>query len=158
MSERSTEHATFVIERTYDAAPARVFAAWADPAAKRRWFGDPDGPANGAHELDFRVGGREFNRGGPPGGPVYTYEARYHDIVPNERIAYAYTMDLDEQRISVSVTTVEFAPAGAGTRLVFTEQGAFLDGKDKPAFREQGTNELLDALGAVLRDSPASLS
>ncbi len=83
---------------------------------------------------------------------MYTYEARYHDIVPNERIAYAYTMDMDGQRISVSVTTVEFAPAGAGTRLVFTEQGAFLDGKDEPAFREQGTNELLDALGAVLHE------
>ncbi len=157
-SARSTEHATFVIERTYDAAPARVFAAWADPAAKRRWFGDPDDPANGAHELDFRVGGRETNRGGPPGGPVYVYEARYHDIVPNERIAYAYTMDMDGQRISVSVTTVEFVPAGDGTRLVFTEQGAFFDGKDKPEFREGGTNELLDALGTALRDASASVS
>jgi uncharacterized protein YndB with AHSA1/START domain len=155
-SARSTEHATFVIERTYDAVPARVFAAWADPAAKRRWFGDPENPASGAHELEFRVGGRETNRGGPPGGPVYSYEARYHDIVPNERIAYAYTMDMDGQRISVSVTTVEFAPAGSGTRLTFTEQGAFFDGKDKPEFREGGTNQLLDALGAVLRDAPAN--
>jgi uncharacterized protein YndB with AHSA1/START domain len=155
-SVHSVEHATFVIERTYDAAPARVFAAWADPAVKRRWFGDFEKSADEALELDFRVGGRETNRGGPPGGPVYVYEARYHDIVPNERIAYAYTMDMDGARISVSVTTVEFAPAGAGTRLVFTEQGAFFDGKDKPAFREGGTNELLDALGTVLRDAPAN--
>jgi uncharacterized protein YndB with AHSA1/START domain len=155
VSERSTEHATFVIERTYDAAPARVFAAWADPAAKRRWFGDPEHPSNETLELDFRIGGRETNRGGPPGGPVYVYEARYHDIVPNERIAYAYTMDMDGQRISVSVTTVEFMPAGNGTRLVFTEQGAFFDGMDKPAFREGGTNQLLDALGAMLHDAPA---
>ncbi len=153
---RSIEHATFVIERTYEAAPARVFAAWADPAAKRRWFGDPDNPAEDPHHLDFRVGGRESNRGGPPGGPVYDYEACYHDIVPNERIAYAYTMDMDGRRISVSVTTVEFAPAGDGTRLVFTEQGAFFDGKDKPEFREGGTSQLLDALGAVLRDDPES--
>jgi uncharacterized protein YndB with AHSA1/START domain len=154
-TERSTEHATFVIERTYDASPARVFAAWADPAAKRRWFGDPDNPASEAHALDFRVGGRETNRGGPPGGPVYAYEAHYHDIVPNERIAYAYTMDMDGRRISVSVTTVEFAPAGAGMRLTFTEQGAFLDGLDKPAYREQGTNDLLDALGTVLHATAA---
>ena len=40
MSERSTEHATFVIERTYAASLARVFHAWAAPAAKARWFGD----------------------------------------------------------------------------------------------------------------------
>jgi len=27
MSERSVEHATFVVERTYDASPSRVFTA-----------------------------------------------------------------------------------------------------------------------------------
>ncbi len=42
MTERSVTHATFVVERLYDASPARVFAAWADPAAKRRWFTGPD--------------------------------------------------------------------------------------------------------------------
>jgi len=38
-----------------------------------------------------------------------------------------------------------------GTRLVFTEQGAFLDGRDQPAGREQGWHGLLDALGAELQ-------
>lgn len=73
MTERSVTHATFVIERTYDASPGRVFAAWADPAAKARWFGNLDAP-DPWYELDFRLGGREINRGGPPGGPVYTYD------------------------------------------------------------------------------------
>ena len=35
----SIEHSTFVIERTYGASPARVFQAFADPAAKAQWFG-----------------------------------------------------------------------------------------------------------------------
>ena len=151
MTERSVVHATSVIERTYDASPARVFAAWADPAAKAGWFG-----AAGGHELDFRVGGREINRGGPPGGPVYTFDARYHDIVPDQRIVYAYDMYLDQTRISVSLATVELQPVGNGTRLLFTEQGAFLDGHDQPQYREQGTGDLLDALGAELRRTPAS--
>ena len=42
MTERSVTHATFVIDRTYDASPARVFGAFADPAAKKRWFRNPD--------------------------------------------------------------------------------------------------------------------
>jgi uncharacterized protein YndB with AHSA1/START domain len=42
MTNRSVTHATFVIERTYEATPARVFAAWADPKAKARWFVGPD--------------------------------------------------------------------------------------------------------------------
>jgi uncharacterized protein YndB with AHSA1/START domain len=151
MTERSVTHATFVVERTYDATPARVFTAFADPAIKARWFGIP-----AAYELDFRVGGREVNRGGPPGGPVYTYDARYQDIVPNERIVFTYDMHMGEARISVSLATVELKPAGNGTRLIFTEQGAFLDGLDIPAQREHGTGELFDALGAELRRSTPS--
>ena len=64
-------------------------------------------------------------------------------------------MYLDGTRISVSLATVEFRPEGAGTRLIFTEQGAFLDGYDDPAQREQGTRDLLDALGTELRREPA---
>jgi uncharacterized protein YndB with AHSA1/START domain len=148
MSERSTEHATFVVERTYDASPARAFAAWADPAAKGRWFGDEEA---GEYELDFRVGGREFSRGAAPDGGVYTYEAFYQDIVPDARIVYSYDMYRGETRISVSLATVEFKLESAGTRLIYTEQGAYLDGEDKPEYREQGTGSLLDALGAELR-------
>jgi uncharacterized protein YndB with AHSA1/START domain len=152
MTKRSTTHATFVIERTYDASPARVFAAWADPAAKRSWFGS--GAAAAEHELDFRVGGRELNRGGPPSGPVYAYEAQYRDIVADQRIVYSYDMYMDETRISVSVATVEFGPVGSGTRLIFTEQGAFLDGHDTPAQREHGTRSLLDKLDVALQREP----
>lgn len=154
MSERSIEHATFVVERTYDVSPARVFAAWADPAAKARWFGGGE-EETGEYKLDFRVGGQELSRGAGPDGELYTYEARYQDIVPEQRIVYTYDMHRDETRISVSLATVELEPDGGGTRLIFTEQGAFLDGEDKPQDREQGTGSLLDALGAELQRQPA---
>ncbi len=147
MEERSVTHATFVVERTYEASPARVFAAWSDPAAKARWFGASDG----THELDFRVGGGEVTRGGPEGGPVFAFNARYQDIVADERIVYTYDMHMGDTRISVSLATVEFRPKGAGTRLIFTEQGAFLDGHDTPSQREQGTGSLLEALDEELR-------
>jgi uncharacterized protein YndB with AHSA1/START domain len=143
------------VERTYDASPARVFAAWADPATKARWFASPEEWRPDEFELDFRVDGREVNRGGPRGGPVHTYDARYQDIVPDERIVYTYSMHLDQTLLSVSVATVEFKTEGVGTRLVLTEQGAYLDGQDSPAQREQGTGELLDALGAELRRESA---
>ena len=100
--------------------------------------------------MDFRLGGRELNRGGPPGGTVHTFDARYHDIVEDERIVYSYELYLDDQRMSVSLATIELTPHDGGTRMVFTEQGVFLDGVDDPANREHGTNLLVDALGTAL--------
>ena len=150
MSNRSAAHSTFVIERTYDAPAARVFAAWADAAVKSQWFGQP---GDQDHELDFREGGRERFEAAVHGA-VYSYEGRYEDIVPDERIVYTYTMYVDGQRMSVSVATVELAGAGEGadrTHLRFTEQGVFLDGKDTAEMREAGSNQILDQLGAALR-------
>jgi uncharacterized protein YndB with AHSA1/START domain len=155
MTTRSVTHATFVLERTYPTSPARVFAAWADPGVKSRWFAGDEAPTE--FHLDFRVGGREINRGLGPDGRTYTYEARYQDIVPDQRIVYAYDMYLDETRISVSLGTVQIEPAGPGTRLTYTEQGAFLDGHDTPEAREHGTRELLDALGRVLETQSAAV-
>jgi uncharacterized protein YndB with AHSA1/START domain len=147
MSQRSTDHETFEIVRTYDAAPAGVFAAWADAEAKASWFGPP-----GARTFEFEVGGREHFAAGGPDGASYTYEALYYDIVPDQRIVYAYEMHRDGTRISVSLSTVCFETEGAGTRLTYTEQGVFLDGHDTAAAREHGTGEMLNALAARLRD------
>lgn len=152
MTERSTVHATFTIERVYDATPARVFAAFADDGAKLKWFGGPDAWVRTAREFDFRVGGREYHSGGPEGGQQHVFDAHYYDIIPNERIVYAYEMYLDTTRISVSLTTVELKPEGAKTRLTFTEQGVFLDDFDGAKGREEGSAWLLDRLGASLKD------
>jgi uncharacterized protein YndB with AHSA1/START domain len=154
MSGRSVEHGTFVVERKYEASPERAFAAWADPEAKARWYADSDARL----ELDFRVGGRERSRGTTPDGRAYSYEALFQDIVPAERIVYTYEMLLDETRISVSLATVEFTPVvDRGTRLVFTEQGAFLDGHESPDRRAEGMGSLLDALEKeVQRSAPGA--
>ena len=150
MTLRSVAHDTFVIERTYDAPVAEVFRAWADPKLKAHWFAGSTEALGAGYDLDFVVGGREVNRGGPPGGPIYTYESRFHDIVPEQRIVYTYEMYADEARISVSVATVEFRREGATTHLVLTEQGVFLDGHDTAAQREEGTRSLLESLAASL--------
>jgi uncharacterized protein YndB with AHSA1/START domain len=150
MTDRSVTHTTFVIERTYPVAPPAVFAAFADPELKERWFTMPPDWVDTEHALDFRVGGREINQGGPAGGPVHLFDARYQDIVDNERIVYAYGLYIDEQRVSVSLATIELTAVGGDTRMRFTEQGAFLDSLEDPAEREHGTSLMVDALGAAL--------
>jgi uncharacterized protein YndB with AHSA1/START domain len=149
VSTRSTEHATFVIERSLPADPGRVFAAWATAEAKSKWFGpDSDGGPN--LDLDFQVGGYERFAVTTPDGTAYTYIALYKDIVADERIVYTYEMYLNDERMSVSVATIELAPSGDGTELTMTEQGVFLDGHDTVAAREHGTRELIEKLAATV--------
>jgi uncharacterized protein YndB with AHSA1/START domain len=156
MVKRTVTHATFVIERNYDASPARVFAAWATAEAKTRWFAaDGEGWQTGKLELDFRVGGRESITSTPKDGTPHIYNAIYHDIVTDERIVISYDMHLGKTRMSVSLMTVEFNSNGKGTKLTLTEQDAFLDGHDNAAQREQGTQFLLDNLGKALQREAA---
>ena len=151
MAERSVTHATFTLERSYDAPPARVFKAFADPAIKRRWFVEGEGWALEEFVGEFKVGGFERSRFRFRGGEPIRNDTSYHDIVPNERIIFAYTMTIGENRISASLATCEFKPSGAGTQFVFTEQGAFLDGLDQLDQREGGWKVLLDALEKELK-------
>lgn len=146
MTERSVKHATFTLERVYPVPPARVFAAWADPATKARWFAGGNAEH---HELDFRVGGTEINTG-RVGDILLTFETRYQEIVPDERIVFASTLSEGADVATVSVTTVELAPAADGTRLQLTQYSAFLDGREEPQWREQGTSDQLTALGKEL--------
>lgn len=153
MTKRSVVHATFTIERTYDATPAPVFRAFSDPAAKRRWFVEGEGWKIDSYDIDFRIGGLERSRFRFGDGPPMTFDSIYLDIVPNERIINAYNMTIDANRISASLATMELRPAGSGTRLVFTEQGAFLDGHDNVAQREEGTRGLFEKLAEELKRS-----
>src|ERR1700683_2080154 len=144
MTDRRILHGTFTLEPRSPTAPDRVFAAWAEPAAKARWFAGP----KAEHRLDFRVGGRETGRtAAGDGHPALAFESVYHDIVPGQRIVYSSTLSAGGELSTVSLTTVEFQAVAEGTRLLLTEQDAFLDGQDEPGWREEGTRQGLGARG-----------
>lgn len=146
MKERSVTHTTFTIERSYPTRPQRVFAAFSDPAKKRRWFVEDEAAVVEVFEMEFRVGGNERVRFRAGNGMLLTNETVYRDIVPNQRIVMAYNMSVGDRRISSSQATMEFLPAGQGTNLIFTEQSAFFEGADGPQIREAGWRELLERL------------
>jgi uncharacterized protein YndB with AHSA1/START domain len=150
---RSVVHAVFHLERTYDAPVARVWKALTDEQAKARWFGGPpDRWQLLERHMDVRVGGTERAKGRWEGGVVSTFDAIYHDVVPNERLVYSYVMHLNDRKISVSLATLQLTADGGKTTLKVSEQGAFLDGYDDAGSRERGTGFLLDALGASLAE------
>ena len=120
-------------------------------AAKDRWFAGPDEWTLLERAMAFKPGGRERAKGRFPNGTVTEFDAYYWDIVPDARIVYAYEMHIDGKKISVSLATITFAPAGKGTLLTVHEDGAFLDGYDDNASREHGTNWLMDKLIETLK-------
>ena len=154
MTESSVSHATFVIERSYPVHPAKVFGAWADRDARKIWMDDPDYKSDGSeYELDFRVGGHERFSGITPEGGTYRYEGVIYDIVADQRVVYSYEMYSGQDLGSVSLATVEIVAEGSGTKLTYTEQGAFLDGIEKPEDRQE-LGWMFDNLGKYL-ESPA---
>lgn len=147
----SQVHATFTLERSYPVPVERVWTAFADLEAKRAWFGaEHDALTMAAFDDDFRVGGHGVNEGRFGDGPTHKFLSTYTDIVELQRIVYVYDMWLDDAHISTSLTTITLEPAAEGTRLTFVEQGVHLDGHDTAEGREEGTAELLDALGRSL--------
>ena len=153
----NTTHGSFIIERRYNAAAQRVFAAWSDPRMKRAWFAEGEGWDIRSYELDFREGGSETSTfrvvGGNnpfPAETTFSNDTVFNEIIPSERIVFTYSMARDGVRFSISLASVELTPAGNGTRLIFTEHGAFFDGADGIQMREQGWQELLGKLDAYL--------
>jgi uncharacterized protein YndB with AHSA1/START domain len=147
-------HSTFTIERSYPVAPDRVFAAFADPTRKRRWFVEGHGNQIEQYELDFREGGRECSRfrftHGPVNGLVCVNATDYYDIVPNRRIVFASHMTIGGRRISASLVTAELIPIPSGTNLVLVHQGAFFEGADGPEMREAGWRALIERLAGEI--------
>lgn len=152
MSPPRIVHDTFTLERRYPAQLRRVFHAWADPQIKARWFAG----ASAGYELDFCPNGIERNRVVTSDGKSLTWESLYRDIVPDERIVYTSVLYEDGALLTASLTTVEFAADGDGTRLVLVETGAYLDGREQPAWREKGTGDWLDALDRLLTEESDS--
>ena len=153
MPEHNVQHGSFTVERKFYAPPALVYSAFATEAGKQAWFSGPSEQWSiQDRAFDFRVDGRETLSGEWKSGRITRFDALYHDIVPGERIIYSYTMHVDEKKISVSLATIELKKAGAGTLLLLTEQGAFLDGYDDAGSRERGTIGLIDKLEAAVRD------
>lgn len=157
MTETFMDHATFTVERMLPGRPPHAFRFWSEHDLKRKWTScHPDWTVL-EDSFDFRIGGSEVVRWRTAESEMREFRAYYFDIVPGERIVYAYEMTLGTQRLSVSLATVVFAANGAQTRVTFTEQAAVLDADAGLEMRASGTGSGFDRLIAIMEREQSPL-
>jgi uncharacterized protein YndB with AHSA1/START domain len=120
-------HATIVMERRYNASPARVFAAWADTDARKRWSAPSDTISIEYETADFREGGRDVSHCVENGERAHVADVTYLDIQPDKSIVFAEAVSLHGTRLSAALICVELRPRGGETNLLLTMQIAAFD-------------------------------
>lgn len=142
MTDEST---TLVIRRTFAASVERLYEAWTDPVALRRWLCPGDMTVPEA-EADVRAGGRYRITMRAPDGALHVTGGEYREVVPNERLVFSWKW---EDSAIDTLVTVEFAASGdGGSEMVLTHEGfAEAEARDKHGM---GWNACLEKLGPLL--------
>lgn len=151
MADQDLRHATLAIERICAAPPARVFAAFADPVERASWGNPSESSAFVYDEVDFREGGVDVFHCGEKSDPQYRGVTRYYDIVSNERIVSSEIVEVQGRKLLITMATITFEPAGAGTRVSVTAQLTSLAGEQMLNGAKIGHNAALDNLVAAMQ-------
>jgi len=112
------------LERSYPVGPEKVWRAWTDPEAIKRWWGPgADEPVSLA-QLDVRVGGRFRIVFGGPQGKDHEVQGVYKEVVPNRKLVFTWTWPNSTPERE-SIVTIIFRAAGSGTELAFKHEQLF---------------------------------
>jgi hypothetical protein len=88
-------------------------------------------------------------RCGPKGDPKFHGETRYLLIVPNAGVVSSETLDVDGQRLAVSLPTLDFEPTEDATNLKVTVQMVSFAGPGMIHGYESGNKSALENLSRL---------
>ncbi len=134
---------TLRLARTFNASRERVFQAWTQPEALKRWFG-PGDYITPHVEMDFRVGGKFRILLGVP-----FLHGEFLEIEPPERLVFTHWFEGGEEDQGETQVTVEFFDRGDATELVLTHEGIPLDRRPSRDDMAWGWSSSLDSLQAL---------
>ena len=117
---------SLTLKRRLNAPPAKVYAAWTDPAQISKWFGPDAGPVTRA-ETDVRVGGRFHVVFHSEDGEEHDVSGVYREVVKNEKLQFTWAWRTMPER--ESLVTVIVKPDGGGSLLTLIHEQFF----DEPA-------------------------
>jgi len=149
MEPRLAEKPSLTLSRRYPVAPEKVWRAWTDAQAVRKWWGPGPGEPVSVAELDVRVGGRFRIVFGGPDGKAHECAGVYKEVVPNRKLVFTWSWPNSTPE-RVSVVTIVFQKIDDGTELVFKHEQLF-DEKVRDDHK-RGWSGSLDKLAAFLQD------
>jgi uncharacterized protein YndB with AHSA1/START domain len=150
METRLREKPSLILSRRYPVAPEKVWRAWTDPQALKKWWGPARGEPVSAAELDVRVGGRFRIVFGGADGKANECAGAYKEVVPNRKLVFTWHWPrTTPERISVVTVTFEAVPGGTELHLRHEQ---FYDEAARDAHRK-GWGELLENLSTFLQSS-----
>ncbi len=113
---------TVRLHRVLKAKPERVYRAFLDPAALCRWL-PPYGFLATMHHMDAKVGGgHRMSFTNFTTGHSHSFEGKYLELVPNERIRYSDKFD-DPNLPGEMQVTVTLRQVLCGTELQIVQEG-----------------------------------
>jgi uncharacterized protein YndB with AHSA1/START domain len=110
------------ITRTLPAPRERVFRAWTDPQALKRWFAPGAAYMTEVPELDAHVGGRFRIAMKAPDGVLHVARGVFREVRSPERLSFTWSWE-GEPDMGDSLVTVELADRGSLTELTLTHEG-----------------------------------
>ena len=121
---KAREKPFLTLQRAFPVAPEKVWRAWTDPQALKRWWGPGGAEAVAVAELDVRVGGRFRIVFGGPKGTDHEVQGVYREVVPNRKLVFTWTWPNSTPERE-SLITIEFRQSGSGTELEFRHEQLF---------------------------------
>ncbi len=111
----TVEGRDLVLTRIFDAAPARVFRCWTDPALLRRWF-CPLPWTVASVQTDVRPGGSTLVVMRSPEGKEFPCPGVYLEVVPDRRLVFtdAYTSAWQPSEKPFMTVILDFEDLGDG--------------------------------------------
>ena len=136
------------LSRHYPASPEKVWRAWTEAEAVKKWWGPGPGEPVSLAELDVRVGGRFRIVFGGPDGKAHECAGVYKEVVPHRKLVFTWSWPNSTPE-RVSVVTIVFKDVNGKTDLMFTHEQLF-DEKARDDHK-RGWTAALENLGSFLQ-------
>ena len=108
------------LKRIFQASREKVYGAWIEPDAMKKWFAPSEEFSIPTVEVDLRVGGKYRIDMQAPNGNHHVATGIYREIQPPRKLVFTWVWE--DRGMPETLVTVEFHERGNATEVVLTHE------------------------------------